>query len=100
MKTNWITWPPFQSPQAREICAHLTSAEQAELTHRSGLYGFWTALTFALPLSVVITAQSQLFRVIAGALIAVHLACIPIWRQRQRQFLSSTAWALEKGIAP
>src|SRR5262249_4813049 len=99
MKANWKTWSPFQSHEVRDICAHMTEAEKAEASRRGGLYGFWVAATFALPLSFAIAERSLLFIVIAAVLITIHIACIPLWQRMQRQFLSSTAWAREHDIS-
>ena len=98
MKANWKTWSPFQSPEVRDICAHMTDAEKAEASRRGALYGFWVAATFAVPLSFAFVERSLLFIVIAAVLVTIHIVCIPIWQRRQRQFLCSTAWAREHGI--
>ena len=38
---------------------------------------------------------------VAGVLLMVlHIACLPIWQHRQRQFYSSTLWSRENGIDP
>lgn len=98
MKANWKTWSPFQSPEVREICSHMTDAEKAEVARRGGFYGFWVAATFAVPLSFAIIERSLLFIVVAAVLVAIHIACVPIWQRMQRRFLCSTVWAREHGI--
>ena len=100
MKANWKTWSPFQSPEVRDICAHMTDAEKAETSRRGGLYGFWVAATFAVPLAFAIVERSLLFIIIAVVLVAIHIVCIPIWQRMQRRFLCSTTWAREHGITP
>ena len=100
MKANWETWSPFQSPEVRDICAHMTDAERARLAERGGGYGLWVAGTFALPLAFAFTSRSLAATVIAAVLITVHVICIPVWNKRQKRFLCSTAWARDCGITP
>lgn len=98
MKANWNTWSPFQSPELREICAHMTDSEKAEVLRRSGLYGFWVAATFAVPLASAIAERRVVFTLIAAVLVTIHVACIPIWQRMQKRFFCSTVWARERGI--
>jgi len=100
MKASWTTWSPFQSPEVREICAHMTEAERAKASARGGAYGLWSAVTFALPLTYAFTSRSLGAIVIAAVLVTVHLIRIPVWQKQQKQFLCSTAWARERGITP
>jgi len=97
---NWKTWSPFQSPEVRDICAHMTDAERAEVSQRGGGYGLWVAATFALPLAFALTYRSLVAIVIASILVTVHIVCIPIWQKCQKRFLCSTAWAREQGFTP
>ena len=48
---DWKSWAPFQSKISREICDHMTVEEKKELAARSGKYGVWCALTFAIPIN-------------------------------------------------
>jgi hypothetical protein len=100
MRTDWKTWSPFQSPEVRDICAHMTDAEKAELSRRSGFYGAWCAATVGIPSSLAIVGRSQWLVVLAAGLVAIHIACVPVWQRMQRRFLCSTAWADEHGITP
>jgi hypothetical protein len=100
MKTDWKTWSPFQSPEVRAICTHMTDAEKAEALRRGGIYGVWVAATFAVPLSFAIVERSPWLVALATVLVVIHIVCIPIWQRMQRRFLCSTAWAQEQGIAP
>jgi hypothetical protein len=100
MKANWKTWSPFQSPEVRDICAHMTDTERAKVAERGGGYGLWVAVTFALPLAFAFTHRSLVAIVIAAVLVTVHIICIPIWQKKQKRFLCSTAWARERGITP
>lgn len=94
------TWSPFQSPEAREICAHMTSAEKSAVAIRGGCYGVWCAATFACPICLAVSTRSPLLLGIAALLVLTHLLCIPLWLKMQRQFLCSTTWAREQGITP
>jgi uncharacterized membrane protein len=100
MKTNWKTWSPFQSPEVREICVHMTDAERAQVAERGGGYGFWVVATFALPLAFALTSRSSVAIIIAAVLVSIHIVAIPFWQRRQKQFLCSTAWAREQGYTP
>jgi hypothetical protein len=94
------TWSPFQSPEVREICAHMTDGEVATALQRAKLYGLWVFATFAGPLSSLwMTRQPALLGILI-ALPVVHVLCIPWWLRSQKQFLCSTAWARDKGYSP
>lgn len=94
---DWKTWAPFQSKISREICEHMTEEEKNELAARSGKYGVWCALTFAIPIGVLAVHRTTLTMVIAGILAVIHIIGIPIWRKKQKRFLYSTQWAKSKG---
>jgi hypothetical protein len=98
MKANWNTWSPFQSSEVRQICAHMTDSEEAEVKRRSESYGVWVAVTLAIPLAFAVVARNVIFTLIAAVLITIHVACIPIWQRMQKRFLCSTVWARERGI--
>jgi hypothetical protein len=100
MKANWRTWSPFQSPAVREICAHMTEDEKSEASRQSGLYGFWGAGTFALPLGFAIAFPNAAIIGVAVVLVTLHVVCIQFWRKMQRNFLCSTVWAREQGFTP
>jgi hypothetical protein len=97
---SWKTWSPFQSPEVREIYAHMTDDEMVIAMRHAGAYGIWVALTFAVPLAQALTHPNPVVIVIAAILVTVHIVCIPVWRKMQKRFLSSTAWAREQGITP
>ncbi len=99
MSTSWQTWSPFQSAEVREICMHMTDAERAEASRRSGLYGLWVFATFAGPLSFAVVFRQPALMAVAAVLIVIHIACVPVWLKMQRRFLSSTTWATEHGVA-
>ena len=94
------TWSPFQSPEVRDICAHMTEAEKATASRRGAIYGLWCAATLAVPFALAISQRSWSIVLLAAVLIAVHVACLPVWFRMQRRFLCSTAWARECGISP
>jgi hypothetical protein len=92
------TWSPFQSDQVREICAHMTSEERCETARRAGLYGLWALASVVAPLGATVRIQAPWTWALAAVAVAVHIACIPAWQRRTRIFLSSTRWALERGL--
>ena len=94
------TWSPFQSPEVRNICANLTPPEHAEAMRRACFYGIWTALTFALPLSLGFLAEGRTYSTMAAMLVVIHIACIPSWQNSMRYFLCSTEWARQNDIRP
>jgi hypothetical protein len=100
MKADWKTWSPFQSPEVRDICAHMTDSERDEASRRGGLYGLWVFATFAGPLSFAVVYRHPTLIAVAAVLIVIHIVCIPIWQRMQRHFLCSTLWAREQGYTP
>jgi serine/threonine protein kinase/protein involved in polysaccharide export with SLBB domain/multidrug efflux pump subunit AcrA (membrane-fusion protein) len=99
---SWTLWSPFQSPKVKEICAHLTPVEQVAAAWRAAMYGVWTCATFAGPIGFGVFYRAYIAEVLVliVPLILLHFACIPIWQRKQREFLCSTAWAKQQGIAP
>ena len=97
---NWKSWSPFQSPEVREICTHMTDAERKQIIKRSGIYGLWCAATAAIPISNAVTYPSRFTFIAAAVLCTVHIICIPVWLRWQRRFLCSTQWAREQGFRP
>ena len=97
---DWRTWSPFQSPQVREICAHMTEAERREVTLRGTLFGIWNAATFFVPCGIAFLAPKPLNWIFAPAVLLLGLAFYPLWQRMMREFLASTRWARQQGIAP
>jgi len=97
---DWRTWSPFQSPQVREICAHMTEAERRELNLRGALFGIWNAATFFVPWGIFLFAPKPVNWIFAPIVLLVGLAFYPLWRRMMREFLASTIWARQQGIAP
>lgn len=103
--SGWKTWSPFQSDNVRQICAHMTAAEISAANRRGLIYGLWVAVSVALPLQYIFigfaTAHfNPILATVCGLLVVAHIAGIPIWQRRQRQFLCSTIWASERSIQP
>jgi hypothetical protein len=93
--SDW-TWSPFQSPQIKDICAHLAPSEHAALVRRAMLYGFWAALTLGFPAGfggVRWSHAGSAAQIACVSLILLHGACIPLWLRAQKRFLCSTEWA-------
>jgi len=97
---SWKTWSPFQSPEVKEICAHMTLEERTALTWRGALYGLWCAATFAIPLSRALVDQTPSSWTVAGILCTIHIIAIPFWLRAQRRFLCGTTWARTQGLTP
>ena len=97
---NWITWSPFQSPDTSEICSHMTPLERMRGARRGAAYGFWVLISVALPVDLAILYHNLDSYLFAAAIIAIHIAMIPVWQRRQKRFLCSTEWALGKGFTP
>jgi len=107
MKAMQSTWSPFQSPEVREICSHLTAAEKQRLLAQAADYGRQTAWWFALPFSVV--AVSFFYSRPLGFVLLVPfiIYCVTVERrrirahqQRVRALLASTEFARERGYRP
>jgi hypothetical protein len=105
MKLTQSTWSPFQSPEVREICGHLSAAERQELLSLARGYGQETAWRFALPFGLVAFAFFS-SRPVGFALLApfviycltVERARIRAHQRRVREFLAGTQYAREHGF--
>ena len=94
------TWSPFQSGDVKQICAHLTVDEQAELNSRARAYGTWSGITAAIPIGLAFAFPSPWTYTLAAVLLLVHVARIPSWFRSQKQYLCSTTWARHAGYTP
>jgi hypothetical protein len=94
------TWSPFQSPQVREICTHMTATERRAVMSHGGLYGVWTALTVVAPIAALRNSDDWRIWAIALAVIGLHVGSIPAWQRRARRLLCSTEWAKQTGVTP
>lgn len=100
MSEKGTAWSPFQSPELREICAHMTDSERNKASQLGGVYGLWVAVTFAGPLAFAFGLRNFTLGIVALLLLIVHIACVPIWQKTIRRFLCSTAWARERDFTP
>ena len=94
------TWAPFQPPLVREICAHMTAAEQRDATKRGLLFGFWNAMTCFGPFCCVMFIPGPTGWILGVACLVVGLSFYPLWRRMQHEFLCSTEWARQQAIKP
>jgi len=107
MKIAQSTWSPFQSPEVREICAHLTPAEHAQLIadarQRGTDIGRWIAIPFGL--TVGLLYWSWQVGLVLLALFIIYFAVsgyprIRGMRRRSMALLCETEWARSRGYAP
>ena len=111
---DWRTWSPFQSRKIREICEHMTEAEKQETARRGAIYGIWVAITFAIPVGVVVMLWvASKFSILPSLLpvqfllrLAIYalLFALPIYiagtiyfSRKLKQFLASTEWVRTQG---
>jgi len=102
------TWSPFQSPEVRDICAHLTAAEKQRLLAQARDYGRETGRRLSFPVSLfgALISLSFLYSVWVGFVLLVPfiIYCWTMDRQRRRdqqqrvcEFLAATEYAREQG---
>lgn len=91
MKAAESTWSPFQSPEVREICAHLTAAERQQLVARAARFGQETVWRVAVPVAAVAMAfwyspgvGCALLALLATYVLAIELPRIRAHHQRIR----------------
>ena len=98
------TWSPFQSPEVKEICAHLTPEEQEQFVRQARDNGARLGNRFAFP--AVLTGMSFAYSSRVGSVLLVFCAIyflvvgLPTLRKmrdRTRQLLCDTAWAQSHG---
>ena len=100
-KYNWRTWSPFQSPEVREICTHLTDAERNELMRRGALSGIWLfVLPFLMLMAGIQSHNAVVLFATAGGLVLFYVGFVLISWMRNRQFFCATDWARKQGITP
>ena len=98
---DWRIWSPFQSPEVREICAHLTEAERNVLMRRGGQFGIWINVIPVLVMMAGIQFHNKgIMLALAGVLILFYAASIFAVQWLNRRFLCSTDWARREGIKP
>ena len=101
------TWSPFQSPEVREICAHLTPAEHARLVADARQRGTDIAREIVGPFGVsfgLLFWSWQVGSVVLAVLgICFAISAFPRVRAMRRQsmeLLCETDWARSQGYKP
>jgi hypothetical protein len=101
------TWSPFQSPEVKEICAHLTPAERQRVLDDAAARGAELGTRVALPLMAA--TLSFVFSWRLGAVLLVLYALyvlllvvprIRAIRRRSLELLCDTEWARSRGHTP
>ena len=98
------TWSPFQSPEVREICAHLTADERARLEENAGRYGREIAGWVVLPVAVVSISflWSARLGFVGVAVFALYFVAA-LWpkmramRLRSVELMCQSEWARGRG---
>lgn len=91
---------PLQSPEVRDICAHLTKAESNQVSLLGLLFGVWiVAAIFGIP-ALVRSSPGPGSWIVASVLGILFVVSIPMLLRMARQFLCSTGWAKERGFTP
>jgi hypothetical protein len=104
MSHSESTWSPLQSPEVREICAHLTAAERVQLLHDARQRGQQIFLWLAAPLSFVIALCLESWR-FGRLVIPLFVVYFAVWglphfrsmRRRTLDLLCQTEWARSQG---
>ena len=107
MKAAQSTWSPFQSTEVREICAHLTPAEHAQLIADARQRGSDIGRWIAGPLGVTVGLLFWSWQV-GLALLALYVvyfafsgyARLRAMRCRSMELLCETEWARSRGYTP
>ena len=107
MKTTQSTWSPFQSPEVREICAHLPPAEHALLIadarQRGRDIGRWLAVPFGVAVGLLFWSWQVGVALLALFIIYFAISGFPRLRAMQRRsmtLLCETEWARSRGYTP
>jgi hypothetical protein len=107
VKVSVSTWSPFQSPEVRDICVHLTPRERDRLASQGSQFG--GKIGSLLMLLLVIPAFSLLYSIrVFFVLLGLFIIYVSVmeWRlirdqQRQvRQTLCATEYARARGYHP
>ena len=99
-----LTWSPFQSPEIREIYAHLTAEERERLTENGRRCGRELAGWIVLPVAVVSISflWSARLGFVGVALFALYFV-MTAWprmramRLRSQEMMCESAWARGRG---
>jgi hypothetical protein len=100
------TWSPFQSPEVRDICAHLTPDERQQLMENGRHAGRQFAMWIVLPGTVATGALilSGWVGLVGASVFLVYLAVVVWPRLRAMQLtnkklICESEWAREKGYS-
>ncbi len=107
MKLTQSTWSPFQSPEVREICAHLTPAEHALLIadarERGTSIGRWIAVPFGVTAGLLFLSWQAGLVLLVFFIIYFAVSGLPRFRamrRRSMELLCETEWARSRGYTP
>jgi hypothetical protein len=107
MRITESTWSPFQSPEVRDIRAHLTPAEKQRLVERAADFGRESARRSPFPF--LLLAVSFFYSRPVGFVLLVAFVIYWFIFERQRiqdhlqqgrEFLATTEFARERGYTP
>lgn len=97
-RLDWTTYSPFNSPEVKEICSHLTSSEKAQFLFVGLLFGIWNAGAIFYIFHLVMSGRGSGSWIVACILGVLLVASFPILHRIQRRLLCSTLWAREQGF--
>jgi len=109
VSTSNSTWAPFQSKQAKEVCAHMTARERRRAAVRGAIGGLMLGIPIGAILLLGMILGSRLFdSYLAGILIiqpvVLILLGILVWKLRPsvdrstKEFLATTQWSKKQGL--
>ena len=107
MDLSKSTWSPFQSPEVRDICAHLTPDEHERVLDDARDRGRQLAQWIAVPLGIAVSSFMLSWRIgsVLVLLFGVYMAVSGIprirrMRQKAKHLLCETNWARSRGYRP
>ncbi|MCW5550547.1 MAG: hypothetical protein KIS67_00130 [Verrucomicrobiae bacterium] len=100
MKGSWKTWSPFQSPEVRDICAHMTDPEKGQAAWHGWVAGLGVSVTLGPPFFLAVLGYTVMSIATALVMVPAYIAFTRMWQKRLRRFLCATAWARNQGITP
>jgi serine/threonine protein kinase len=99
-RPHWGAWSPFQSDEARQICAHLTNAEKHQVSLLGLMFGVWNVCTlFGIPMFLR-SFPGQGKWIVAAVWAVLFVISLPVWHRLVRHFLCATVWAREHNLVP
>lgn len=93
------------SPVAGRIAQNMTRREKRAGGIRSGIFGAWTGISFAVPLAQLLAQINTggffgLTSAVCGLMIASFFLSVPLALRNHSLFLCRTQWARQQGIQP